>query len=197
MFSDLRATRSHHPARLRARLARLRRRRLRAAGAAGPATLLHGDFHAGNLFVRDGRMLGFDREYDVHGPAHHDLAKFLVDLGMRRAEAEAEGTPWDGDADTDRRCFFEGYGRLDPETVAAFDLAEDLVAFRLWNRGIKRRGSSVLDGMMRARGLVGDAAGPRPGRLVAGLNGAEWTDAEMPGARRGLLSLHPGKLTGR
>ncbi|MBE3639097.1 phosphotransferase [Mangrovicoccus algicola] len=177
-------------------LARLRRRQRQQGGARGPVRLLHGDFHAGNLFMRDGRPVGFDREHDVYGPVQHDLAKFLVDLGQRRAEAAAEGSPWAGTGEEDRRRFFEGYGALMPENVAGLDLAEDRLLFRLWRRGVLRRGGSALEELMRARGLLGNDAGSRPGRLVQGAGGADWVSDAEPGPRRGLVSLHPGKLTG-
>ncbi|WP_138471418.1 phosphotransferase enzyme family protein [Poseidonocella sp. HB161398] len=173
---------------------RLRQRR-QGTGGTGPSRFLHGDFHADNLFLRDGRLLGFDREYEVYGPVEHDLARFLVDLALRREGAAAEGAPWDGDSETDRQAFFDGYGALEPETVASFDLTEDLMLFRHWRRGIRRGSQSLLDGMMRARGLLGEAAGPRPGRLVRGLHGADWVpDAVRP---EGQVPLHPGRLTAR
>ncbi len=56
---------------------------------AGPATLLHGDPHLGNLFL-DGNRVGFlDWACTARGPALRDVAYFLgasVDTDVRRAE---------------------------------------------------------------------------------------------------------------
>jgi len=59
-----------------------RREALRAAFARSPETLLHGDYHRGNLVVRDGEpQAAFDWQFVCAGPPAYDLAVFWVYLG--------------------------------------------------------------------------------------------------------------------
>lgn len=179
--------------------ARLRACRRHARVSAGPIALLHGDFHAGNVFDLGDRVLAIDRVADFYGPAFQDVARFLSDLESRRELAALEGQPWPFDADTDRRHFFEGYGPIQEAQLALFDLVEDMAFFRLWRRS-RQRGNVELADQMRARGLLGplDKTGQvaRPGRLVAATSGdTRWTQEPAPEHRQSFSERLRGFFT--
>lgn len=177
---DLSRFRSPRPGSEATRLAsgRLRQRLRKAPLAKGPRAVLHGDFHAGNLFVLPDRVIGFDREDDGTGLTFLDSARFLVDLGQRRRDASATGETWGGDAEADRRLFFDAYGPLRAADLATYDAIEDALAFRVWRRQM-RRGQSGMTAEIQARGLLGDDTPQRrPARLVARADGSViWSDA--------------------
>lgn len=166
-------------ARLRARLRRLPRAR-------GPLVMLHGDAHCGNFFDTGTRIVAFDRTRDFFGLAQADLAKFLVDIAIRRERAAQAGRPWSEDADADRRRIFEGYGPVPEPDLAAFDLAEHLILFKKWHLDL-RRGKRQFDGLMRRYGLLGHGGTePGPGRLVAdAAGGAAWVASDAAPPRAG------------
>lgn len=153
--------------------ARMRRVPLRT----GPVAMLHGDFQPGNLFDTGDRLLAFDRQSDRHGVRFFDAAWFLSHLSDARDRLAGKKQPWPGDPETDRRAFFEGYGPLQEEQLALFDLVEDLVLFSRW-RYLTRRKNHRLDEQVRMRGLLGsDRPAFRPGRLVGQSSGGVfWTE---------------------
>jgi Ser/Thr protein kinase RdoA (MazF antagonist) len=148
--------------RLRARVSRCKRQ-----ARAGPVVMLHSDFKPENLFSKDGRVIAFDRQFNCHGIAFLDVAHFLSCLAQLRDAAAADGNPWDGDAESDRRHFFEGYGPLKWRDLELFDLVEDVLLFRRWYP-FAIRGLPHLDRQMQARGLLEQMVPKRrPGRLAA------------------------------
>ena len=163
----------HGPA---AGIARRLRRRLRAMGPLnGSVVMLHGDFHPGNLFFRDKRLLAFDRLFNKHGGAHFDAAWFLCHLALQRENSQEKGRPWPGDHDTDRRYFFDGYGAIKSQELASFDVVEDVALTKIWKARLAAK-STQADGLVEAFGLLEpETSRHRPGRLVATDNGdAAW-----------------------
>lgn len=158
--------------------ARLKQQLRMVSMSSGPRAVLHGDFHAGNLFVLPDRVMVFDREEDCFGLTFLDVARFLVDLAQRRRDAGIEGLTWDGNDDTDRRMFFDAYGPIKSRDLALYDTVEDALAFRSWRRQM-RKGRDDQTADMQARGLLGDASPlSRPARLVAKPDGSVvWTQA--------------------
>jgi hypothetical protein len=78
----------------------------RRAFARSPLTLLHGDYHRGNLLLRDGDpLLAFDWQFACVGPPAYDLAVFWDYLGavnrpalfglIERVEARERCLTWD------------------------------------------------------------------------------------------------------
>lgn len=159
---------------------RLRENLNRLSKGTAPMATLHGDLHAGNFFVRDGDLIAFDREQDTFGLTFLDVAKFLTDLTQRRDAAAAEGRPWDGDPDSDRRAFFDGYGPVRQDQVALFDVVEDLFTFRQVWRRIQSAARPEQDALfpVALRGIPGNA--PRAGRLILSQNGTVgWSQTSL------------------
>lgn len=62
-------------------------------------SLIHGDLHSNNVFVRDGEILLFDKgHYVFYGDKYYDLAIFMINFGFDEADKEI------------RDAFIEGYG---------------------------------------------------------------------------------------
>lgn len=76
--------------------------RLRLAGFdAWPATLIHGDFHPGNLMYRSGRIVAaLDFDTARRAPAVIDLANALLQFSITRTSADA--ARWPAAPDLDR-----------------------------------------------------------------------------------------------
>lgn len=153
----------------------------------GPVAMLHGDFQPGNLFDLGDRLVAFDRQSDRHGVSFFDAAWFLSHLSDTRDRLIRKKQPWPGELDADRRAFFEGYGPLDEDKLALFDLVEDLVLFSRW-RYLLRRNNHRLDEQVRLRGLLdADQPASRPGRLVVRSSGGGlWSKEPAPIHRRSL-----------
>lgn len=148
-----------------------------AAGLPTPTTMIHGDFHTGNLFAAPDQLLGFDREQNFYGNPYFDVAKILVNQAELRDKAALSGAAWDGSHELDRKAFFDGYGPIPEADLSVFDLTEDQVLFKLWDRRKKRK-NGVLDTQMKAQGLLPDPPETRPGRLVE--TGWNTTPAPQP-----------------
>lgn len=149
----------------------------------GPTAMLHGDFHPGNLFVANERILAFDRKFHASGTIFFDIATFLVDIAHLRNRALMEGRPWHGNMETDRRCFFAGYGAIREKHLALHDLVEDLIVFRRWHhRYVQRDEYRWFEEQMRIRGLPERSGGiARPGRLVDCRGGGpRWSTEPAP-----------------
>ena len=78
---------------------------LRAAFERSPETLLHGDYHRGNIVARDGApQIVFDWQFSCAGPPAYDLAVFWIYLGainkpglfrlIDRVEVRERELPW-------------------------------------------------------------------------------------------------------
>lgn len=154
---------------------------------------LHGDFHPGNVFCASDGVVVFDPQRDRFGNPFQDVARFLLGLGLARQEADEHGRPWAGDAETDRKSFFDGYGPLRHDRVWLFDLIEEFIVAKTWRR-LRRKDREggpcrYLESELERRGLLGgDPEGVRPGRLVVPADGslAVWSldGAEPPRAAR-------------
>ena len=84
-----------------------------------PAALLHGDLWAGNILVRDGRLVGLIDPACYHGDAEVDLA--MLDLFSPPPDE-----------------FREAYGALEPgwrERRPIYQLFPALAHVRLWGAG--------------------------------------------------------------
>lgn len=159
---------------------RLRARMRQLPTRSGPTVMLHGDFHPGNLFDAEGGVLAFDRKFDRHGLPYTDAARFLISVADLRDRAAREDRRWSGDAEADRRRFFDGWGPLQERELPLFDLVEDVALFNRWDR-LAQRGDDRLYGQVLARGLLDGATGiSRPGRLVLQGSGPQWTSAPAP-----------------
>ncbi len=139
--------------------------------------MIHGDYSVRNIFDSGDRLIVFDRKYDGYGPVVYDALFFLSQLEEQRDLAASNGEPWSGDADADRRDFFEGYGPMPIQDVAVFDILEDLVVAKRWHRRHQDYGETVLNRQMENCGLLTtDIVRKRPGRLVLKEDGAtEWS----------------------
>ena len=105
-------------------LLQFRKRIRETVSSSADLVRLHGDYHSGNIFRTENGLLGFDAQYDGFGSPFRDVARFLLDLALKRNAFECAGHSWPGDAESDRRNFFEGYGAIDLEMISMFDLVE-------------------------------------------------------------------------
>ncbi|WP_303361792.1 phosphotransferase [Paracoccus sp. (in: a-proteobacteria)] len=141
-----------------------RQRRLRMKFAW--ISLLHGDFHPGNLFVDAGRIVCFDPPQIRYGPRHVDLARFLVLLRVYRQHAQALGRAWPDSYRQDEAAFLGGYGALYLPLSGRLRFMVDLATARLWHHlarqprltALEQAELAMLHRQMARRGLL-----PEPG----------------------------------
>lgn len=141
---------------------RLRTRRNRLGMRLLFPSLLHSDFHMGNLFAVDGRAVAFDPLARRRGAPMFDLADFLVLAEIYRLHAETQGNAWPDCAEHDRRAFLEGYGRIAPWQDRLLAFATDLKIARMWHHHAKSSRRTLLEDeefvllqdKMRDRGLL-------------------------------------------
>ncbi len=101
-----------------------------------PQTVVHGDYHAGNLKFRDGRVVGvFDWDWSSRQPRMVDLADGLLFLCGRRTEPLVPGDIWSltsaFELDFERMdAFAQGYGAIVEPELPETRLLPDLMRCR-------------------------------------------------------------------
>ena len=75
-------------------------------------SLLHWDFAPQNLFVTARGLKGADMGGLRAGVPLHDVAQFLSRLDILRMKAACSGNAWPDTHLSDKRAFFQGYGRI-------------------------------------------------------------------------------------
>lgn len=144
---------------------RLRARRARLGIRFLFHSLLHSDFHMGNLFVVDGRAVAFDPLAMRRGTPMFDVADFLVLSEIYRLHAQTQGNAWPHCERRDRQAFLEGYGRLAPWQNRLLAFAMDVKIARMWHHHAKSAHRTLLEesefallqNAMRDRALLGHA----------------------------------------
>lgn len=87
----------------------------RCHGAPQPYSIIHGDFHAGNVLIAEEIVSGIDFDNKMPGPSLSDLANFLVTYAADFGENTDLAKDWPVSNMT-AEAFFEAYGgRPDPE----------------------------------------------------------------------------------
>lgn len=107
--------------------------------------LLHSDFHMGNLFAANGRIVAFDPLAMRRGAPMFDLADFLVLSEIHRLHAAKLGRAWPDSAQRDRRAFLDGYGPLTAGQNRLLAFATDLKIARIWHHHAKTGNRSRLE----------------------------------------------------
>ena len=140
----------------------LRNRRTRLGLRLHRHSLLHTDFHMGNLFVDGERIIAFDPMTSRRGLPVHDVADFLVLCEVYRLHAAMRGDGWPDCGGQDRRAFLDGYGALKPRRKRLLDFALDVKIARMWHHHAKADTRAPLadaeflhlSKRMRQRGLL-------------------------------------------
>ncbi|MDO5706498.1 MAG: phosphotransferase [Paracoccus sp. (in: a-proteobacteria)] len=129
-------------------------------------SLLHGDFHPGNLFADRARVIGFDPPRIAFGPRHGDVANFLVLLRVYRHHALYQGRGWPDSYHHDKAAFLDGYGAPLLPRSARLRFMVDLKTARLWHHlarqdrlsDLERAERAMLHKRMIRRGLLPNRA---------------------------------------
>lgn len=145
---------------------RLRARRKRLGMRVLFHSLLHSDFHMGNLFVVDGRTVAFDPLARRRGTPMFDVADFLMLSEVYRLHAMTQGNPWPDSVRRDRDAFLDGYGPLTRQQNHLLGFATDVKIARMWHHHAKSTDRTpleqaefaLLQDKMRVRALLGHRA---------------------------------------
>lgn len=122
----------------------LARRRRRFWFRASRLSLLHTDFQPNNLFVDQGRMIGFDPTLHRRGNRYFDVAHFILGMQVARLRARLLNAAWQDDEHADRHAFLSGYGPVPRHRRAIFSFTYDLKLARMWRRRVEQGNRSPL-----------------------------------------------------